>query len=72
MEISDPSPNVSVEALTGIWERLAERLKDSGVPADRIAASFWAAAALQASDPMKKIAPAAERHKADVMVDPFL
>ncbi len=58
---STKASDVTVEALIDIWDRLAKKLVNAGLPADRVANSLWVTAALYASDPAKKLSAAAQR-----------
>jgi hypothetical protein len=57
--------DLTVEALVAVWGGFVQKLVDQGVPAGRVAESLWIAGSraetLHASDPMKKLAAAAER-----------
>ncbi len=62
---SRKASDLTVEALIDVWDGVVRKLIQKGVPAGRIAESLWIAGsraeALHASDPMTKLAAAAER-----------
>jgi hypothetical protein len=65
MPQSKKTSDLTVEALIDVWDGVVRKLVEKGVPAGRIAESLWIAGsraeALHASDPMTKLAAAAER-----------
>ena len=62
---SSKASDLTVEALVTVWDGLVQKLVDQGVPAGRVAESLWIAGsraeAHHASDPVRKLAAAAER-----------